>query len=355
MKNRVFPEQAGVLVLAALLLITLGGCALTTHLGLTGDHAPAQLVATLDVSRETRAMEFSPDGKQLAVYQTDLAEIQIWDWQNKRILHALPASRGADARAASRPIRYSPDGRLFAACLYQPDGSVAAQIWSTVDWTLEQDITDPGHTGGCNAVMFTGDSRSLLRLVDRPETFEQDTLVMYDTRTWKIKMRLHIPGFHPYSLSMNRDSHVVALGGVSDAGPEPAPQIVLVDLANQRVVRTIQNRLTGPSGHIAWSPDGAHIAVTGDEGAEIFDEQTGALAAEDRNGGLGALIRYSPDGRYLVESGFDRAGDVVRIWDAEHHITLQEIGFKPSSMAVSRSGDYFALGGDRMIQIWQFK
>ena len=355
MKYRTLSKKAGFFALTVLTLTALGGCVLATHLGLVGDKSPARPVATLDVSSETRAMEFSPDGKQLAVFQTNLAEIQIWDWENKRILQALPATRGADARMASRPIRYSPDGRLFAACLYQPDGSVAAQIWNTESWTLEQNLIDPGHTGGCNAIGFTGDSRSLLRLVDRPTSFEQDTLVAYDTRTWKIRFRLHIPGFHPYSLSLSRDNHVVALGGVKVDGSEPTLQILLVDLANMRVLRTIPNSLSGYSGHIAWSPDGAHIAITGDEGAEIFDAHTGKMLVKDKNGGLGALIRYSPDERYLVESGAGVAGDIVRIWDTQHHDTLQEFGFKPSSMAVSGSGRYFALGGDRTIQVWQFK
>jgi WD40 repeat protein len=355
MKYRAWPEKAGLWVLAALLLVILGGCALTTRLGLTGDRAPAQLVATLDVSRETRALEFTPDGKQLAVFQPDLSEIQIWDWQDKRIIESLPASHGPDGRVSSRPLRYSPDGRLLAACLYLLDGSIAAKIWDTASWTQELSIIDRGHTGGCNAADFTRDGRSLLRLVDRPVEFEQDSIVVYDTRTWKIRLRLHLPGFHPYSLSMSRDGHIVALGGERLDGAVPVKQIVLLDMANMRPLRVMQSNLTGRSGHITWSADGKYIAATGDEGMELFDALTGKKVADDKNGGRGALAGFSPDGRYLVESGFDRAGDIVRIWNAEHRTILQEIAFKPSSMAVSRSGNYFALGDDRMIQIWQFR
>lgn len=355
MKNLAAARKAGRLMLAALGLALFGGCNALTRLGLTDTFTVAMPAATLGVSHETLALAFSPNGKDLAVMQADLSEIQIWDWEKKRIVESLPIARGPNMRLSTRPIRYSPDGTLLAACLFQPDGSVAAQVWRTKDWAPAHYIDDSGHREGCNAIDFTRDGNSLLRLTEQSGDFDQYGMSVYDTRTWKLKSRIHIPGFHPYSISVSHDNKFVALGGEKPGGDSPEKQIVVLNLSDMTVARTISNNLTEHAGQIAFSTDDAYIAVTGPEGAEIFDAHTGKMVVNEKTGGYGALLRYCPDGQHLIESGADRAGDVTRIWDAEHRNALQNIAFKPSSMAVSRSGNYFALGDDQTIQIWQLR
>jgi WD40 repeat protein len=333
-----------------LALVCLNACEVLNKAGLTHNFTEADPIAVLDTSRDTLMLEFSPDNRLLAVVHADLAEIHIWDWREKRIIAALPITRGSGMRYATHPVRFSPDGKLFAACLFQPDGSVAAQVWNTEIWQPFMRITDPGHTGGCNAIGFTKDGGTMIRLVSRPPSFEQDTVILYDTDNWQVKGHLHMKSFNAYSLSVGPDN-LAAIGGEDIDASER--QIRIVDLGTMKEVKRIANSLTERTGYVAWSPDGDHIAASGDEGVEIFDAKSGELIAKDDSHGHKALIRYMPGGNHLVESGFDGGGDVVRIWDGRHQKIQQEIAFRPSALAASRSESYFALGDDKTIQVWQ--
>ena len=360
----------------------------------------ATKVTTLNEDNMIWGLDFSPDGKHLAVTSPTSREVHVWDWQNGRQLKSLK-KEGADDPTTIQPIRYSPDGRLFALC-----GGVIARIWDTTTWELIHTIDGAngltGAGGGCRAVEFTPDSQSLALVQLRlPDQFGNN-LAVYDTSTWQSVwgVRTELPvirtdsewkhaleewlPFSPDSIAINPNGRLAALGGVAYGSVSSdqiishriireQPQILIVDMEQHKVTQKIQAfpasqtiQMVGTIDRLAWSPDGAYIAAgvsaTNSEGADairIFNVQSGGQVAHEP-APIGTHIRglrYTPDGKYLLEAGI---GHSLKIWDGQHQKLLQEINEsgEVSSIAVSRDSHYFAFGmindGDTRVQIWKF-
>jgi len=329
-------------------------------------------------------LDFSPDGKHLAVVSGD-EKINIWDWQSGHIVRTVEKMQGVNDGSATEPIRYSPDGRWFVSC----SGTVT-RIWNTETWAVIHDIVDLKYRG-CNAIGFTPDGKSLVQVIGMMGS--GNNLTVYDTTSWQPVWSLRTIPFYPAALSISPDGRLVAIGG-GVLNPIRWPQngqpmtprpvfgdppfadqslIAIVDLEHRRIVRTIQNTVEfDNSGHLAWSPDGAHITAIGRRGWDgskgvytsgldttmVFDAQTGSqIAGEQLDGIAHASLRYTPDGKYLIEGDMDALGNGlgVRIWDGQHRELLQKISGNVGGLAVSRDGHYFAMGIDEKTIVWQLK
>ena len=318
------------------------------------------------------ALDFSPDGKYLAVRSAD-ETINIWDWQNGRIVHTLEKAQGANDSLTTEPLRFSPDGRLFVACHDRATGDVVARIWRTDTWEIVHDIIDRVG-GGCNAIGFTPDGKSLIRVLDRMPNISGDTLVVYDTSTWQFVWGMRTVPFYTYTLAISPDGKFIALGGevsnprewpfstpVPTFGNPPLSNtrlIAIVDLAKRTIVRTIQN--TGAMNRmsrLAWSPDGAYITNAGGEGLQIFDVSSGTQVVDEHLNSAHPSLRYTPDGKYLIEGDRNGMGTGlgVRIWDGQHRKLLQEVSGNVGSIAVSRDGRHLATGVEGKTIIWRLK
>jgi len=311
-------------------------------------------------------LDFSPDGKHLAVvsiYET----INIWDWKNNRIVRTVEKPQGANDGLVTEPIRYSPDGRLFAACHSRATNHIVARIWDTNTWEIVHDITDPVGGGDCNAIGFTPDGESLIRVLTRINQ-PGDNLIIYNTHTWESIWGLRTIPFQPKALAISPDGKFIALGGaVHDSGPI-RNQIAVVDMERRAIVRIIPNTLSFSFGRLAWSPDGTQLTAIGrrawdgtanhGKGAYtggpdtvmVFDARSGKQLSGEQWGPVGHLsLRYTPDGKYLIEGDVNGKGTGlgVRIWDGQHRTLLQEIPGDVGSLAVSRDGHYFAMGVDK--------
>jgi len=323
-----------------------------------------------------RGLDFSPDGKHLAVVSGD-EKINIWDWQSGHIVHTVEKMQGASDGLTSEPIRYSPDGRLFASCHDRSgspglSGDVVIRIWNTETWAVVHDIVDLNF-GSCRSIGFTPDGKYLIGVLFRIGTHPGGNLIIYDTTSWQPLWDLRTVPFYPTALSISPDGKFVAIGGVYDNKGGMTQQIALVDLAQRAIIRTIPNTVEfDNSGHLAWSPDGAHITAIGRRGWDafkgvytsgldttmVFDAQTGKqIAGEQLDGIAHASLRYTPDEKYLIEGDMDALGNGlgVRIWDGQHRELLQKISGNVGGLAVSRDGHYFAMGIDEKTIVWQLK
>jgi WD40 repeat protein len=344
-------------------------------------------------------LDFSPDGKYLAAtspntvsMSSNRVEVQIWDWQNKRIVRTLEQVPGANNGLTTEPIRYSPDGRLLVACHGRSE-DVVIRIWNTETWAVVHDITDFNY-GSCNAIGFTPDGKSLIGILERNPTKPGDNLIVYDTTSWQPVWGLRTVPFYPKTLTISPDGKFIAIGGGVNnpqswpfSTPKPTfgtpplsnqSAIIVVDLAQRAIVRTIPNTVIFDFvGHLAWSPDGAHIAATGqqtwDENANggkgayigatdtvmVFDAHSGEKVASEELITSRPSIRYTPDGKYLIEGDINgirsHIGQGIRIWDGQHRELLQEIPGDTGGLAISRDGRYFAGGGYKQISVWQLK
>ena len=310
----------------------------------------ATKVATLHEDNEIWGLDFSPDGKHLAATSPNTKKVHVWDWRNgKRTAQSLE-KEGSDL-TTTEPLRYSPDGRLLVWC-----GGTIARIWNTDTWEVVHTIDGTAGVeaagGGCNAIGFTPDGKSLILVLYRVPNHPGDNLIIYSTSTWQSVWGLRTVPFQPNSLVVSPDGKFVALGGQVLSGfDKPNPiQIDIVDMTQRAIVRTIQNK----GGRIAWSPDGAYIASGWGGGVEIFDAHSGEKVAEEKTGGGHPFVRYTPDGKYLI-SGSEGTDAIIKIWDARHHTLLQVIPGEARGLAVSPDGHYLAIGGFRDIQVWELK
>ena len=306
-----------------------------------------------DKDIEIWGLDFSPDGKYLAATSPTTLEVQIWDWQNKRITQTLE-KKGSDLMT-TEPIRYSPDGRLLVWC-----GGVVVKIWNTNTWELvhtidgTSGITAAG--GGCNAIDFTPDGKSLIGVFQRTPVKSGDTLTIYDTSTWQPVWGLRTVPFHPETLSISPDGKFAAIAGLLyDSTGKETEQIAIVDLGQRKIIPFIKE--FADLGHLAWSADGAYLTAAGGGGVRVFDVHSGTQVADEPLKSAHMVVRYTRDGEYLLESDMDALGNGlgVRIWDGQHRELLQVIPGNVGSLAVSGDGHYFATGEDKKTIIWQLK
>ncbi len=380
-----------VLVLIALVLPVTGYCDSGTGwvnnlFGLKGKsmNEVAVKVAELREDEDVNiwGLDFSPDGKYLAAtspntvsMSSNKVEVQIWDWKNRRIVRTLEQVPGANTGLTTEPIRYSPDGRLLAACHGRSE-NVVIRIWDTKTWAVIHDVTDSNY-GSCNAIGFTQDGKSLLGIFDRNPTKPGDNVVIYDTITWQPVWGLRTVPFYPKTLTTSPDGKIAAVGGGAyNNGGSLTQQIALLDLVQRAIIRTIPNTVDFDFGRIAWSPNGNYITAMGPRGWDgrandgqgaytsgpdtvmVFDAHSGKQIAGEQLEGIGhPSLRYTLDGRYLIEGDMDALGSGlgVRIWDGQHRELLQEIAGNLGSLAVSRDGRYFAAGSFKNISVWQLK
>lgn len=331
----------------------------------------ATKIATLNEENEILGLDFSADGKHLAATPFDSATVHIWDWRDNRLERTLVRAHGANV-TVTEPVRYSPDGKLLAICHTRAAGYVVAQIWNTDTWNVVHEILEPIGGGGCDAIGFIPDGKSLIRILQRLPQFSGDTLVSYNTTSWNASWGIRTVPFYPTTLAISPDGKYIAIGGgvrnpnswsfsttKPTFGNPPLPDtglIAIVDTAQHSIIKIIKTN-DGDRGSLAWSQDGVHLAYENRYGVEIFDVLSGERVVDERKQSdrRNVHIRYTPDGKYFIESDFGQGGTRVRIWDGKHQQLLQEIKALPGCIAVSRDGHYMAMGGDKKIIVWQLK
>jgi WD40 repeat protein/DNA-binding SARP family transcriptional activator/energy-coupling factor transporter ATP-binding protein EcfA2 len=139
-------------------------------------------------------------------------------------------------------------------------------------------------------------------------------------------------------------------------------RIRIWQLHARRVVRTI--RAGEPVCGVAWSPDGTLVGAgqcgaynfSSKSASRVWDVRTGRLVFETNGLSAGGVLRFAPDGRYLVtptESG------TAEIWKIKTHRlvkTLTGHSGQVTAVAYSPDGKLVATGGtDGTARIWDVR
>jgi WD40 repeat protein len=312
-------------------------------------------------------LEFGVDVSRIAV-ESQSGKIYVWDWHGNHVEETLDMPRGFGNGMSTNPIHYSPDGLFFAACDASGAGGVVARIWNTADGSIAKDVTEPT-SGICTGIGFTPNGQEFIRAADtggRPV----NNLIIYTTGTWQPVWGLRMEGLSPVSIAISPNGEFAAVAGTIFVVPEnvknpierfqqttTASKIDIVDLRQRKIAKVIdlQGRTMGP---VAWSPDGSRVAIVGGS-VEIFDFPSGNELINETIENAGHMnVRYTSDGRYLVDSDLNGMGKGlgIRIWDSQHQKLLQHISVGDvGAIAVSRDGKYLAVGSTGRTTIWQFK
>jgi WD40 repeat protein len=314
-------------------------------------------------------LDFGPDAGRIAV-ESQSGKIHIWDWRAKRVEKTVELPHAGNALLATNPLVYSSDGRFLAACEVSGAGDVVVRIWDTATGSIAKDIaagTGIESRGGCTGASFTSDGKCFARTA---HTQRGNNLIVYEVGTWQPLWGLQMEGLSPKSIAISPNGEYAAVAGTIFVVPmdvkdpverfqqtKMASKINVIDLGQRKIVGVIgmQGQTKGP---VAWSPDGARLAIVG--GAlEIFDYPSGKSLINETIENAGSMnVRFTSDGRFLIASDLNGMGKGlgVKIWDSQHQKLLQHISVGDvGAIAVSRDGRYLAVGETGRTTIWQFK
>jgi hypothetical protein len=388
-RKNAFSKRSYVVV-ASLIPLCVAAWLLATHnvFGLGDNNSVATKITELSEETLPGALDFSPDGKRLAVDSFGNSGTNIWELKTERVVGHLP--EGGTGIWNAEIIRFSPNGRYLAICHSGDYAKANVEVYDTSTWTKIQPIGDVGDkeqtSGNCVAIGFTPDGKELIRIAHRDIFRPGNNIIFYDTSSWKVARGIRtmplftsntarfdafnatliptsdtiavdparLSAFHPNTLSISKDGKYLALAGSAFAVRKDAPvqaEVVLIDIANGSLARVILGQaehgnhvVPAQTESLDWSPNNRLVAfgpVDDTLTLKLFDVGTGDATVTQAGGPAHVLVRYTSDGRYLIE----KIGKAVEIWDGNHQKLLQVIRAEPSCIAVSRDGHYFAMGG----------
>jgi WD40 repeat protein len=331
-----------------------------------GSNMNSVVVKVAELSEENskalvRGLDFGPDGSRLAIDAVG-PNISIWDWRNRRVDKTLLKPEGGNDLAAPNPLFYSPDGSLLVNCEQSGAGNVVARIWNVPNGMIAKDIIGgpkPTEPGGCTAAGFSPSGKLFFVTSDTGKN-PKNNVHVYGTAAfepiWGLSIAQH---FQTQWIAVSPDEELLGVAGMlmylKDGTVTNQPNIYIVSIRQQKVVKVIP---TEAMGALAWSPDGQRIAVVGRLIAEIVDVQTGKEMVHEKLEKSGSMnVRFTPDGKYLIESDLNGMGRGlgVKIWDGHRQSLLQVIPGDIGSIAVSRDSKYLAVGETGHTAIWQFQ
>ncbi len=273
---------------------------------------------------ESRSSVISRDGRTILTSEL-VMHPRLWNATTGKVERSL---EGHDGQVIAGTFR--PDGDQLATS----GVDLSIKLWNPRTGALVHDLRGP-HKESAYALFYTRDGSSLVNIGwDR-------VISVWDTRRGKLRFALR--GQMRASLSPDDQRlAVVPFEGTSAA---------VVDMRTGRRIHKLSQH-EGRVVKVDYSPTGAQIATTGDDGAvKLWDARTGALVHTlySREHGLAGYLdsaTYSPDGRRLVTT--DLGGGVV-LWDPSSGRLIRELGRHERyvrTIEFSPDGALIASGGD---------
>ena len=291
---------------------------------------------------------FSSDDKYM-ITKSDDKTVRIWDFSGKQLAILKHQQRISEAS-------FSPDGKRVITTSFAPptetivdgitvgssSGEKIVRIWDLSGNLLLQ-LKDT-----VNSASFSPDGKYILT------TSNDKTARIWDTSGKLVKAlsghskAVSSAYWSPngkYILTNSDDSYVWDISGkqiarfkvdnkwkIRDAGFSADSQRIFVTTSEKtyvwdlsgRLIREIKNQKELNS-NAEFSPDGKRLFTT-DDTIKVWDIRDGAAKVWDLSADLIAELagnqsspRWSPDGKYIVTSGFDKK---VRIWNLTNKIPV---------------------------------
>ncbi|WP_326829744.1 caspase family protein [Streptosporangium sp. NBC_01810] len=287
------------------------------------------------------AVAYSPDGKTLAVSETD-GTIRLWDVATRRPIGTPLTGHPDDVRG----VAFSPDGKTMATTA----ADKAVRLW---DVATRRPLGAPltGHTDAIgsafnpvNGVLFSPDGRTLATAGN------DGTVRLWDVATHR-PLGAPLTG-HKNSvigLAYSPDGHTLASAGFEGT-------VHLWDVTAHRQLGGPFDAAAEFAWTVAFSPDGRILASAGSDGiVHIWDVAAHRRRGEPLTGHKEHVLRlaFSPDGRVLASAGAD---GTVRLWNIAthrevatltgHRKGVQTVAFSPDGRTLASAGD------DGTVRLW---
>ena len=256
------------------------------------DTGTTEIIAEMQYDNGSYVVALSPNGKYVAITHADRS-ISVWDVDTATVKHVLPGAAwnralafSSDSRLVAAvtysslirvwevetgekiaelaerdvisgfsgfgPIRFSPDGKWFAASGYN-----AIAIWDTQGFTLRHVIKGLSATSRYfNSLEFSPDSRWIAGDTGRPE---------YKIRFWNIETEevdLELPTGLAITVGFSPDGRWFTTSIFGTDGNTYAPEVQIWDTRTGQLL----SELSSPYRQIIFSPDGKTVAVAYDDG-----------------------------------------------------------------------------------------
>ena len=185
----------------------------------------------------------SADGKHLAIADTSVRQVLLYDVGSAKRKHALPDGLGGDAE-----LLFSPDGETVVSANYDND----VRVWKTRSGELVRKMEDL--TGAMFAGQFTPDGKHLL-LAGLDET-----IYVFDARTFERQRTIKGHDETISAMAISPNGRTIVTGGFDVRTTQNPVKVVLWDAASGKPVKVLRSphRVVSP----AFSPDSKLLAMT---------------------------------------------------------------------------------------------
>jgi WD40 repeat protein len=325
-------------------------------------HPDFKQIADIREDDDISSLDFSPDGTILAAGTFRTLHINLWDWGKGRIAKTFQKPPVNFDFTSGDGIRYSPDGQLLAVAhgLSPKDkGSSVVSVFNVSTGATVHEIEEPLGGGVSSKIAFSPDGKILYRTYDSRKSAYQFTA--YSTASWELLQGLSVLPLNVDALSVSPDGKFAALGGYVYGPKSRQAQIMIVELGKGKILKTIDDPFpaTNHVQQVAWHPDGTHVAAgaivggtyAGPDAIRVFEIPSGAIVArEGANSAKVLSLKYTSNGKYLIESGIDGS---VNIWDGLHSTLLKRIeNKKANALAVSTDSRFLAISDGKSAAVY---
>ena len=241
-----------------------------------------------DVRSTVGAIAWDPSGTFLAVDRTNYRGVDIWDVDKQEIHITL------DTRSYSTAVEWNLDGTQLVS-----QGIQKVQIWNTVTWTQEAVVAE----GVSNYRMDWNPTGG--RLVT---TGTDGRIFLWDTNTQQLLTVFQEHMDTMLTTSWNADGTQIAVGNGYD-------YIQIWDAETGQLNRVLDIPLDGPIWVLDWSAPSGYLAgnASYDGFVIVWDVTTGDVVCELDIGSDVRAIAWSPDGAQLAVAG---SKGMIALWDA---------------------------------------
>lgn len=316
---------------------------------------------------------WTPDSKILISVGLDNT-IKIWDTTTGKRMKTLAGHDGGII-----DIRWNPQTKILASTGYH-DNTI--KLWNIdlnnlvtnkliQDKEISAKINFPAHKSSITSLVWSPDGKALASVAD--ESLEDgDRIKFWDATTGKSlnilsenqKMTISNIAWNPNGKTFATTGREKIVKKVSGNSSLPGYEIeygnlklVIWDASTGKPLRTIDE---DKGYHLAWSPDGKTLAISGDRNIQLRDATTGKLLQSIDGSGI---LAWSPDGKTLT----GRNADTMKLWDVSTGKLIKtltgfnrklsdgggETGNMLGAIAWSRDGKFIATTDvSRTIQIW---